>query len=447
MIHSIYIRNVLFYVLAILLPLIISFFLTLYFFQNDEIENMEQNLIDSGEKVLDIANDEHVLKNNLESISYFQLMEFIVMDEQRLVYFDAGYKFDLPDEVISHVLDGEFYRKESGVFIPNILVGLPFEINGENYALFIKPNIEQATSMVRNTLLTALFIVLVIGSLFIMITTKYLVNPITQIILATEELAKSNYQYRVPVTRKDELGKLSNSFNLMATELEKVEQMRKDFIANVSHEFKSPLTSIRGMTIAIKEGLVTQKEATNYLSIIEKETERLSNLTEQLLKLSILESEKYTFSTQNYRLDDQIKNQIVALQVLWEEKNLEIETSLQLISISADKDLLSNLWTNLLSNAIKYNIKGGKLIVKGVEEDSIIKIVIEDTGIGIEDEDLPYIFERFYRADKAHTRTENSYGIGLSMAKKIVEIHHGDIKVSSKVGVGTKIEVFLPKLK
>ncbi|NDI35822.1 HAMP domain-containing histidine kinase [Chengkuizengella sediminis] len=410
-----------------------------------DIENKDKTFMTIGLNIIKVSDNENELITNLNKFSKKnKLIEFIVLNEQ-MEYIYEGYGYEIKEEIISHVLKGEVYTKPPSRFLLHRpLIGLPHELNGTKYALFTKPS-KSSQLKVEKFLLTLIILELVTGSFLIMITTKYLVHPISQVISATDKLAKANFQYRIHSTRKDELGKLTNNFNLMAIELERLEKMRKDFIANVSHEFKSPLSSIKGMAIAIKDDMVTYEEAKKYLSVIEKEASRLSNLTKQLLNLSLLESEKYTFSLQNYRLDDQIRDQIISLQPLWEEKKLEIKTNLPPIYIKADKDLLNNIWINLLTNAIKYNVERGKLIVEGIEKDSFFQITIQDTGIGIKNEDLLYIFERFYRVNHSHFKSGNSYGIGLSMVKKIIEIHQGDIKVSSKVGVGTKIEVILPK--
>jgi len=293
--------------------------------------------------------------------------------------------------------------------------------------------------------LTALFCVLVIGSFFIMLTTKYLVKPITTMTKATEELAKGNLQFRVDSNRKDEIGKLANSFNRMAGELEKVENMRRDFVANVSHELQSPLTSIRGLVIAMKDGLVNKQEEKNYLSIIEDDTLRLSNLSQQLLHLASLESGKYPYHLTEYRLDRQLRNAIVSLQPMWEDKHLDLALELSSMTIQADEELLYQLWINLLSNAIKYNVEHGKLSVACSETVEDVQVKISDSGIGISQEDLPYIFERFYKADKSHQKDGKSYGIGLAIAKRILEIHHGEIRIDSTIGIGTEVCVILPK--
>jgi signal transduction histidine kinase len=453
MIKSLYIRNVLFYVVSIFFTLILTFFLTFFFFQSEELKSLEENLLKSGKEFIRImeSSDRATIEGNLNAISDFSIINFYILDhDKNLVYSStAENTLGVEEAAVKTVLGGGDYRGYSKTkeawMVPRVLVGLPFEKNGEKYALFIKPGANDRFATIQNILLTALFCVLVIGSFFIMLTTKYLVKPITTMTKATEELAKGNLQFRVDSNRKDEIGKLANSFNRMAGELEKVENMRRDFVANVSHELQSPLTSIRGLVIAMKDGLVNKQEEKNYLSIIEDDTLRLSNLSQQLLHLASLESGKYPYHLTEYRLDRQLRNAIVSLQPMWEDKHLDLALELSSMTIQADEELLYQLWINLLSNAIKYNVEHGKLSVACSETVEDVQVKISDSGIGISQEDLPYIFERFYKADKSHQKDGKSYGIGLAIAKRILEIHHGEIRIDSTIGIGTEVCVILPK--
>lgn len=224
---------------------------------------------------------------------------------------------------------------------------------------------------------------------------------------------------------------LVDSINNMAVELGQLEKMRQEFISNVSHEIQSPLTSISGFSRALQNEMITPEERKHYLEIIEAESTRLSKLSDNLLKLSSLESQHHPFEPRSYRLDKQIRNHILACEPQWVEKNIEMDIELEPVTLMADEDLLSQVWTNLIHNAIKFTPEGGTIgvHVSNTRKEAIIRI--SNNGACISEEDLPHIFERFYKADKSRNRTSGGNGLGLSIVKKIIDMHAGTISVES----------------
>ncbi|EKN71281.1 integral membrane sensor signal transduction histidine kinase [Neobacillus bataviensis LMG 21833] len=229
----------------------------------------------------------------------------------------------------------------------------------------------------------------------------------------------------------------------MAKQLKEMEAMRQEFISNVSHEIQSPLTSIGGFAKALQYDELTNEERSHYLSIIETETYRLSKLSDNLLKLTSLESEHHPFERKSYRLDQQIRNIILASEPNWMEKELEIDVSLEKVQILADEDLMSQVWINLIHNSIKFTPSFGKIRIhlKNIDGKAIIKI--SDTGIGISKKDQVHIFERFFKADKARERSRGGSGLGLSIVKKITEMHNGTILVESEIEKGTTFTIVI----
>lgn len=230
---------------------------------------------------------------------------------------------------------------------------------------------------------------------------------------------------------------LADAINNMAKNLGNLETMRQDFISNVSHEIQSPLTSISGFAVLLKRPGLPDDERQRYASIIETESKRLSSLSDNLLKLSSLDNNPVIKS--DFRLDRQLSNVILMLEPQWSEKNLAVEADLKKCMIGGDQDLLSQVWVNLLVNAIKFTPEGGVIFVSANE--NIVKIA--DTGIGISKDDLPHIFERFYKVDKARDRALGGNGLGLSLVKKIVELHGGGITVESEPEKGTVFTIRL----
>ncbi|MGC1378782.1 MAG: HAMP domain-containing sensor histidine kinase [Anaerolineales bacterium] len=267
----------------------------------------------------------------------------------------------------------------------------------------------------------------------------------TPVIDALERIAKGDFSTRLDNDLDD--GILSNlvvSVNKMALELGQMENMRQEFISNVSHEIQSPLTSIRGFAQALQDEQLSIEERRHYLSIIETESTRLSRLADDLLKLASLESDQVQFAPKPYRLDKQIRSLILTCEPQWRDKAIEMDVALDEISISADEDLLSQVWLNLIHNGIKFTPQGGSIKVTLQVNGDRVRFRISDSGIGISVEDQIHIFERFYKADKSRTRSKEGSGLGLSIVKKIVDIHRGEIDVESKVGEGTTFIVSLP---
>lgn len=239
----------------------------------------------------------------------------------------------------------------------------------------------------------------------------------------------------------DELvGKVNN----MARQLSNMEMMRQDFVSNVSHEIQSPLTSIQGFAMLLKNDNLSKEEKDSYLEIIDMESKRLSKLSNNLLKLSALDSGAKELQIKTYDLGKQIRTVILSLEPQWSKKNIEFEIECPKINVNADEELMSEVWINLLSNGIKFTPNDSKMYILIKKETENIKVIIKDSGIGIGEEEQKRIFERFYMADKSRKREIGGNGLGLAITKKIVELHKGSIRVESEINKGSAFTVSLP---
>ena len=274
---------------------------------------------------------------------------------------------------------------------------------------------------------------------------------LTPIIQAMKMMAEGNFNidlsfYLTQFRDRDNhpYYQIVENINHMATKLGEMEELRQEFISNVSHEIQSPLTSISGFAHALKNDDLSPEERRHYLEIIEMESRRLSKLSENLLKLTSLESEHLSLEQQNYRLDSQLRRIILANEPQWAEKKISMDISLENIRIIADEELMEQVWINLIHNSIKFTREGGTITVKAykAEEGSLI-VIIKDTGIGMEKDALMHIFERFYKAASSRNRKAGGNGLGLSIVKKIIDLHKGEIRVQSEIGQGTEITVRL----
>lgn len=272
--------------------------------------------------------------------------------------------------------------------------------------------------------------------------------PFAPIIEALQRIAKGDFSTRLDDRQPGHrlVGELVQTVNHMALKLDEMENMRQEFISNVSHEIQSPLTSIRGFACALQQDNLPPQDRRHYLDIIEAESMRLSKLSANLLKLASLDSDQVKFQPKPYRLDQQIRSLILACEPQWTAKQLDMEVTLDEAGITADEDLLSQVWINLLHNSIKFTPQGGSVRVALHRRAGRVEVSIADTGIGIAPDDQPHIFERFYKADKSRRRSEGGCGLGLSIARKVLDLHHGTIAVRSQPGAGAAFIVELPAI-
>ena len=260
-----------------------------------------------------------------------------------------------------------------------------------------------------------------------------------------DQIAKGNFDVSLETDGDDRYNCLAEAINDMAKGLGNLETMRQDFMSNVSHEIQSPLTSISGFAALLQNKNLTEEDRVHYARIIEVESKRLSSLADNLLKLATLDDNKAPLSKRDFKLDKQLEHAALMLEPQWTAKNLTVEAELQTLSYCGDEDLLAQVWTNLLHNAIKFTPEGGKIGIslqtKG--ESAIVKVT--DNGMGIAPDDQLRIFERFYKVDKARDRALGGNGLGLSLVKRTVEMHSGNIEMESVPGKGTIFTISLPQ--
>ncbi|MTI56671.1 MAG: sensor histidine kinase [Geosporobacter ferrireducens] len=267
----------------------------------------------------------------------------------------------------------------------------------------------------------------------------------SQILNAMTRIAQGDFDVFIDAHDDYLHNDMVDGINKIAKELGSMEQLRQDFISNVSHEIQSPLTSISGFAALLKNTALTDEQKNHYLGIIEAESKRLSALSDNLLKLSALETGGEPLSSMEFRLDKQLEEVVLMLEPQWNVKGIELEVDLERVTAQGDEGMLSQVWVNLLHNAIKFTPEGGVIRVILKSDQVNICCRITDTGIGIAPEDQIHIFERFYKVDKSRDRAHGGNGLGLSLAKKIVELHEGQITTQSEIGKGTTFTITLPK--
>jgi len=292
------------------------------------------------------------------------------------------------------------------------------------------------------------FIVLIISSFIGTSLTAFacekFLNPLNQLIKATKIVSTGDFSVRVQGTNnKSEIGVLIKNFNHMAEELGSIEIFRNDFINSFSHEFKTPLVSIRGFAKQLQNDDLPAEKRKEYTGIIISEVERMSNMSANILLLAKLENQQIVTDHKEFELDEQIRSCIILLEKQWSNKNLEINVELKPVTINSNAELLSHLWINLIDNAIKYTNENGHISITCREDSGNILFSISDDGCGMDDYTLRHIFDKFYQGDKS--RSTQGSGLGLSIVKRVVDMCGGEISVESKINRGSAFKVKLPE--
>lgn len=267
-------------------------------------------------------------------------------------------------------------------------------------------------------------------------------NNIDKLIDSINELADGNFKVRINFSTPIYFEKLSDSFNRMAEELENTEILRSDFINNFSHEFKTPIVSLRGFAKLLKTDNLTDSERNEYLDIIINEADRLSQLATNVLNLSKIENLSIVTDNEPFNLTEQIRRIILLLEPKWSKKELELIIDMDEVTFTGNAALLDQVWINLIDNAVKFSKHGSKIKIKLQSMENCISFKVLDNGYGIEESVIPHIFDRFYQSDASHVTEGN--GIGLAIVQKIILLYNGTIEVKSEVGIGSTFTVIIP---
>ena len=287
-----------------------------------------------------------------------------------------------------------------------------------------------------------ILISLVFGLLFsAFISTRFL-QPVNELKKMTSRVAKGDFTVQMVDIPESEFGEFMQDFNTMVKELRKNEMLKNDFVSNVSHEFKTPLSVIEGYATLLQDPSLSEEDRQKYTQIIIESTKKLSTLVNNVLKISKLDNRKITINKEEYYLDEQIRESILSYQDEWANKKIDFDIDMESILINADKNLLINVWNNIISNAIKFSPENSTIFITLSKEKELAKIAIKDEGCGIPKDDIPYIFDKFFQVDKSHK--SNGNGLGLTLVKDIIDLLKGTIEVDSEINKGTTLTIYLP---
>lgn len=460
MFRSLFVRLIVAYFIIILATLLaLSLFLTTFFMEytfNTRTENLLREARELNEHVKLYALG-WISRESL--ISYFRIVDrFLntsiwITDELGYIWLpysaaqeqeDRWMEQKLTEEEFAQVLNGETIIKTGrfGGRFPNpvLTVGIPLEIAGEvRGGIFLHSPVEgirDTLSEVYGNLWRASVMSAILAIILVYWISRMISKPLLQINDISREFALGNFKRRVKVSTKDEIGQLAVNLNVMAESLDKLEQMRRSFVANVSHELRSPLTSIIGYIQGVIDNTIQVEDQSKYLTVALEESNRLSKLISDLLDLAHIESGQFPLNISSFDINEKLRRNLISKEENINKNTQRVEISFEedQCFVEADPDRIEQVIQNLLDNALKFNKPGGRLFIKTWKHRGIVYVKIEDEGQGIPKVEIPMIWERFYQIEKSRNIKNGGTGLGLSIVKKILEQHDQKIWVNSITG-------------
>lgn len=366
----------------------------------------------------------------------------------------------IPDSIMKSALTGEYFETSNlgGIYKNNYYtVGVPIIVNsnGQNIAVGVAFVSSEASSISDFTAnITKIFFFAAIATFAIVfcmvgLYTYNTVRPLRQMAQAAKSFGAGDFSSRVPVTSQDEIGQLAIAFNNMADSLATSEGTRRSFIANVSHELKTPMTTIAGFIDGILDGTIPPERQGYYLNIVSTEVRRLSRLVQSMLALSRIDSGELRMNKQRFDLTNILISTLLTFEQKIGDRNIRVEglEEADTIFVDGDPDMIHQVVYNLIENAVKFTNEGGYIRISLSDAPDRTTLEIRNSGQGIQPDELPHIFERFYKTDKSRSKDKNGMGLGLYIVKTILRLHGGDITAASETGSYCSFTLWLPKEK
>ena len=399
--------------------------------------------------------------NYLKTLSTYQDSRIMILNPYGVPLIDTGISYQSGNTVVLDNFDpaalgtgyyetGDFYHYFDQEMV-NSMIPITNDLKTKGYVSIHIPMSKIIEK--RETILGPVYIIFVIlfaFSLLILALFSFSVyRPLKKITVGANEYAAGNLKHNIPVNTDDEMGYLATTLNYMSDELDKLGDYQRKFVANVSHDFRSPLTSIKGYVEAIMDGTIPPEMQSRYLQIVVDETERLEKLTKSLLTLDKLDSRGRPIHMANFDINKTIKNTAATFEGICRTKMLTIELHLESekLFVNADKEQIQQVLYNLIDNAVKFSNNESVIKVETTEKHGTVFVSVKDTGQGIPKASLNKIWERFYKLDSSRGRDRKGTGLGLSIVKEIITAHNQNINVISTEGVGTEFIFTLEKAK
>lgn len=363
----------------------------------------------------------------------------------------------VPKEIVERAASGSFSGngRKNGIYdSPYYVVGVPLTASSEDKtpvgAVFAATNASTLTEYqfaAFQMFLVAAVAAFLLSFCVVGLFAYRLVKPLRQMSAAAKSFGDGDFSVRVPVTSGDEIGQLALSFNNMADSLSNSESMNRSFVANVSHELKTPMTTIAGFIDGILDGTIPPDRQSHYLRIVSDEIKRLSRLVKTMLNLSRIDNGELKLRPVDFDISATVLSTVLTFEKEINEKQIDIRglDTLGSQRVHGDEDLLHQVVYNLVENAVKFTNKGGYIAFTISDSIDRVAVAIENSGAGIQADELPMVFEKFYKTDKSRSQDKNGMGLGLYLVRTIIKLHGGDISVASAVDQYTRFSFYIPK--
>ncbi len=363
-------------------------------------------------------------------------------------------RYHIDENIIKKAANGGYAETATlgNTFVDNQLTtASPIIVNGKPVAIvFATEPITMSwysyAKRILEVFLSAAILALIVSFLTVYYLSYRLTRPLRQMSTAVKHYAEGDFSYKVKVKGRDELAELAQAFNTMAMSLSAQESSRRSFVANVSHELKTPMTSIGGFIDGILDGTISAEEQNYYLRIVSDEVKRLSRLVTGMLNMSKIEAGEMQINLRKFDLSACIFKTLLNFEKKINDKHIEIVglDTMQSVVVNADEDMIQQVIYNLVDNAVKFTPNGGYIFIKDYKDSEKTFVSIRNSGDGIERDELNKVFERFYKVDRSRSYDVKGAGLGLFLVKSIIELHGGEIKVESKVGEYTEFAFWIP---
>lgn len=326
----------------------------------------------------------------------------------------------------------------------------PITIEGEHRGhvfMFAETNhIKGMVSHLRNQFLIVCLIAVVLTVITVFLLSRLITLPLIRMKRATEQLSEGNNEVRLNIDRNDELGELANAITTLSDDLDRLKNARNEFLASISHELRTPLTYIKGYADIASRPDASEEEKREYIAIIREETAHLTELIRQLFELAQMDHNQFSIKKENFSLDVLFQSVAALVRPAFDEKQISLSVHCEHEIVAfIDPERFQQVLLNVLDNARKHSPKGTQVLLQGTQDEETITVSIRDEGDGIPEKELPFVFERLYRVDKSRSRQYGGSGLGLSIAKEIVESHGGLITIQSEYEKGTIVQIELKR--
>jgi signal transduction histidine kinase len=343
-------------------------------------------------------------------------------------------------------ISGDFFGLFKDTGVDWLTLNQPFELsqNGKFQGQVLihtqVPTIYRLKYSILLIFIVSCIVGIAVALLFVTLLGRTTIKPLNQMKQAARKVASGEFTEAIEVKGKDEIAELAESFNNMVGALENSEKVRRDFIGNVSHELRTPITTIKGFVEGILDGVIPENRQKEYLTIVRDEIRRMQKLVNELLDMAKMQAGEVSLKLTDFDINELIRLSVISLQQMFIEKNLEFKADFETerMFVNADRDSIQRVIINLLHNAIKFTPENGEISIRTHIEKEKAVISVEDTGRGIAPEELPYIFDRFYKTDKSRSSDRAGVGLGLAIVRNIIVSHNETIRVESEEGHGTK---------